>query len=367
MIRIISAVLKVFALVLLLAVGALAVTIGYSSDCPAPSADATTNAMRAALNECYGSPDVIRVAQVEKPSPGENEVLVKVEAAGVNPLDWHYLRGSPYLMRLSSGIGAPSDARMGVDFAGVVEAVGANVTRYTVGDTVFGAGSGAFADYLVVREDRAMAQMPANTTFAEAAAVPIAGISALQALRDLGQLQAGQHVLINGASGGVGTFAIQIAKAMGATVTGVCSDRNIELVTSLGADHVINYKTTNYTQQEPRYDLIVDNIGNHGVLSNAGVLKPTGRLVAVGGAPGDWIGPFAGPLSILILAPFIEQDATSLMARLKVDDLQSLAELMQEGSLKSVVDRSYPLADIDKAIAYSESGRARGKIIVTVE
>ncbi len=320
--------------------------------------------MKAATYSCYGSSKVIQLGQIDKPQAAENEVLVKVRSAGVNPLDWHYMRGSPYLMRLSSGIGAPSNQRLGVDFAGVVEAVGSEVTRFNVGDEVFGGATGAFAQYVTVRETSAIALKPANISFDQAASVGIAAVTALQALKDHGQLTAGQSVLINGASGGVGTFAVQIAHAMGAQVTGVSSARNHPLLRELGADQVIDYKQENYTLNGEHYDLIVDMIGNHSSLANSKVLKPTGRRIIVGGASGDWVGPFKGPLMAAIQSPLIEQETVMLMALLSNESIEEMAELMRSGDVVPILDRSFALEDVRAAITYSESGRARGKIVI---
>lgn len=345
----------------------VALSISYTADCPSANTAASGATMKAVVYRCYGGPEVLKYADIPMPVPAEDEVLVKVHAAGVNPLDWHYMRGSPFVMRLMTGIGAPSDISMGRDFAGVVQAVGAEVTRFKVGDRVFGGASGAFAEYLVRRETGAIAMMPASVSFEEAAAVPVAAITALQALRDSGQLQAGQAVLINGASGGVGTYAVQIAKSMGAEVHGVNSTRNVELVLGLGADHVFDYKKVNYTETEQRYDLILDMVGNHSLLDNSKVLKPTGRLVQVGGPSGDWVGPFRGAIEALLVSPFMEQEVVSIMAQLNGDDLTILATLMSEGKMASRIDQSFPLADTAQAIIYSETGRARGKIIVNVD
>lgn len=346
---------------------AFALLISYTADCPSAAEAASGSTMKAIVYHCYGGPEVLEYADVPMPVPAEDEVLVKVHAAGVNPLDWHYMRGSPFVMRLMSGIGAPKDASMGRDFAGVVEAVGKKVTRYNTGDRVFGGANGAFAEYVVRRETGAIALMPANVTFEEAAAVPVAAITALQALRDSGQLQAGQKVLINGASGGVGSYAVQIAKSMGAEVHGVNSTRNVELVLGLGADHVFDYKKENYTESEERYDLILDMVGNHSLLDNSKVMKPTGRLVQVGGPSGDWVGPFRGAVEALLVGPFMDQEVVSILAQLTGDDLAILATLMSEGKMASRIDQSFPLADTAQAIAYSETGRARGKIIIAVD
>ncbi|MGD8977186.1 MAG: NAD(P)-dependent alcohol dehydrogenase [Gammaproteobacteria bacterium] len=321
--------------------------------------------MKAAIHRCYGPPDIISVEDVEKPVPADDEVLIRVRAAAVNPLDWHYMRGSPYIMRLMSGMGAPDDIRMGVDFAGIVESVGKDVTRFGPGDEVFGGSSGAFAEYVIIREDRALALKPANVTFEQAAAVPIAAVTALQALRDKGQLQPGQKVLINGASGGVGTFAVQIARSMGAEVSGVCSTRNVEMVRSLGADHVFDYKKEDYTESGQTFDLIVDMVGNHTPLANTRLLSPEGTLVLVGGPKGNWIAPMIRPLQSAVFSPFVDQEMVTLLAEMNQEDMATLAGLMQSGQVTPVIDRRFPLREIADAIRYSESGRARGKIIVS--
>lgn len=354
---------------LVVATGSLALVLSQTDTCgPAPEVAGNAQTMKAVRYRCYGAPDVVLDYQdVEKPTPAANEVLVRVHAASVNPLDWHYMRGSPYIMRLGAGLGAPDDTRLGVDFAGTVEAVGGEVTRFKPGDEVFGGRSGAFGEYVVVPDDRAIVQKPANVTFEQAAAVPIAAITALQALRDKGQLKAGQKVLINGASGGVGTFAVQIAKSLGAEVFGVCSTRNVEMVLSIGADRVFDYKKENYTESGQEFDLIVDMVGNHSLLANKSVLSGDGAMVIVGGAKGDWIAPLIGPLKALMLSPFVDQRIELLLAQLHHDDLAILADLMESGEMTPVIDRRYPLREISSAIEYSESGRARGKIVVLVD
>ena len=354
-------------LFVVVAVAVLALLLGYTVPCgPAPALTAEATPMKAVNYRCYGSPDVLALEDVEKPAPADTEVLVRVHAAAVNPLDWHYLRGSPYIMRLGSGIGKPKVTRLGVDFAGTVEAVGANVTRFKPGDEVFGGRTGAFGEYVVVREDRAIVGKPANVTFAEAAAVPIAGVTALQAVRDKGMVKAGHNVLINGASGGVGTFAVQLAKSFGAEVTGVCSERNVEMVRSLGADHVIDYRKQNFTEGSRRYDVIIDMVGNHPLSALRDVLVPGGIVVMVGGPPGDWVGPLMNPLKALVMNPFIDEHSAFFVASMDREDLGILAGLMADGTLTPVIDRHYPLNEVADAIAYSEEGRARGKIIIDV-
>lgn len=350
------------------AVIALAAVLSYDSACePAPAATGKTGSIQAIVYRCYGSPDVLALEEVEKTTPGPNEVLVKVHAASVNPLDWHYMRGSPYIMRLSSGIGAPSINRLGADFAGSIEAVGEAVTQFKPGDEVFGGKTGAFGEYVVVREKGAIALKPSSASFAQAAAVPIAGLSALQALRDEGKVAPGMKVLINGASGGVGTFAVQIAKAMGAEVTGVCSERNTELVRSLGADHTIDYRKADYTRGDKQYDVIIDNVGNHSPADNRRALVPGGKLVMVGGPSSNWVGPFKNPLQALLLSPFVDEEFILFFAELNQSDMTVMAEMMKSGQVTAAIDQHYSLVDVPEAIRYSESGRARGKIIIDVD
>ena len=353
---------------LALAIFSLGLVLSHNADCvPAPEISSASLSMKAIVYRCYGSPDVLTYEDIEKPMPGDDEVLVKVHAASVNPLDWHYMRGSPYFIRLGSGVGAPKDIRLGVDFAGTVEAVGKDVEQFKLGDEVFGGANGAFSEYVTVRDSRALAMKPANITFKQAASVPIAAITALQALRDKGKIKTGHRVLINGASGGVGTFAVQIAKSFGAEVTGVCSTRNVEMVRSIGADHVFDYKKEDYTESGKQYDLIIDNVGNHSLLANRRVLSPEGVLVIVGGAGGNWLGPLIRPIKALLLSPFVGQEFVLILAQLRQEDLAILADLMQAGTVTPVIDRSYRLSEVAAAIRYSEEGHARGKIVVDLE
>ena len=355
------------AIFLALSISGLGVVLSHNDDCgPAPAYSGETALMKAIVSRCYGSPDVLEIADVGIPVPADDEVLVKLNAASVNPLDWHYMRGSPYLMRLGTGLGAPDDTGMGVDFAGIVVAVGKNVERFKPGDEVFGGASGAFAEYISLPEDHALALKPTNMTFAQAASAPIAAITALQALRDKGKIKAGQKVLINGASGGVGTFAVQIAKSLGAEVTGVCSTRNLEMVRSIGADYVVDYTSENYTDSGKKYDLIIDNVGNHSLLANRQVMNPEGIFIVVGGPRGDWLGPLMGPVKAMLLSPFVSQDFVMILADLQRDDLVVLSELMQAGKVTPVIDRHYPLSEVPAAIRYSEEGHARGKIVIDV-
>ena len=355
-----------FLAVLGLAVVALAITLSYTSECtPPPTAD--TDTMKAVVSRCYGGPEALEYLDVEKPKPGPNDVIVAVRAAAVNPLDYHYMRGSPYLMRLATGIGKPGDQRMGVDFAGVVAEVGDGVTKFAVGDAVFGGRSGAFAEYLLVPENHAIAAKPDSVSFEDAAAVGIAALTALQALRDDGRLVAGEKILINGASGGVGTYAVQIAKALGAEVHGVCSTRNIAMVRALGADHVFDYTNENYTESGNEYDLIIDMVGSQSLTANRRVLKPHGRMVLVGGPKGNWVAPLWPPLKAMMMSPFIDQEIGMMLANLNSDDLEYLADLMADGRLTSRIDTRYSLADTAEAVRYLETQRARGKVIITMD
>lgn len=356
------------ALVLVILALTVGVMLSHDAPCaPAESLAAGVQTMKGVAQVCYGAPDTLAFGDLAKPTPKNDEVLIRVHAAAANPLDWHYMRGEPRIMRLSSGFGVPKDPRFGVDFAGTVEAVGARVARFKPGDAVYGGRSGAFAEYVTVRESRAVAPKPGNMSFAQSAAVPIAALTALQGLRDKGRLQPGQKVLVNGASGGVGTFAVQIAKAMGAEVTGVCSTRNVELVRSLGADHVIDYTRENFTEGDARYDLVLDMVGNQSLLDIRSVMTPDGVYVEVGGPnEGKWLGPLARSLRTLLLAPFVSQDLVTLLADLTPEDLAVMSSLMQAGKVTPVIDRRYPLAEVPAAIAYLEEGRARGKVIIDV-
>ncbi len=354
--------------ILILGIGALAGVMSYTASCETPPAvEASAGTMRAVQARCYGGPELLTLENVAKPEPGPDEVLVRVRAAGVNPLDYHFMRGSPYMLRLMGGVGQPDDPRIGADFAGVVEAIGESVTLFDVGDAVFGRASGTFAEYVVMPESRGVVKKPENVSFEQAAGVAIAGITALQALEDKGQLKAGQDVLINGASGGVGTFAVQIAKAKGANVSGVCSTRNVAMVESIGADRVFDYKKESYLESDARFDLIVDMVGNNTPGKNVKMLNEGGKLVLVGGPKGNWIAPFKRPLQAMVAGWFVDEEITTLFASVSKENMQALADLMQDGKLVPVIDRTYSLAEVPDAIARSESGRARGKIIITME
>ncbi|WP_222708370.1 NAD(P)-dependent alcohol dehydrogenase [Alkalisalibacterium limincola] len=345
-----------------------ALALSRDAACPHPAAlPQGSDSMQAIRVHCYGGIEALLLENVPRPVPAEDDLLVRVHVAGVNPLDWHYLHGKPYVMRLSSGVGRPQDPRAGVDFAGTVEAVGSAVKDFKPGDRVFGAANGAFAEYVVVRASRTVVHMPENIDFEQAAAVPIAAITALQALRDAGQLQPGQKVLINGASGGVGTFAVQIAKAMGAEVTGVSSARNTELVRSLGADHTIDYAQEDFTRGGPRYDLVIDNVGNHPVAALRDALQPEGTLVMVTGPKNNpWFGPLGRMLATRLTASFASQTQVTLFASANKDDLAVLGEMLEAGTVRPVIDRRFPLDQVPQAIEFLEQGRTRGKSLITM-
>lgn len=347
----------------------LALMLSHDSPCPAAPVQTGGDAgMQAVVYRCYGPPNVVRLEQLAKPVATDDRMVVKVHAASVNPLDWHYMRGKPYIMRPMAGFGAPKDIRMGVDFAGTVESTGKGVTRFKVGDEVFGGADGAFAEYVSVRGNGAVALKPSNITFEQAAAVPIAAITALQALRDQGRVQPGQTVLINGASGGVGTFAVQIAKVLGANVTAVCSTKNLAMVQSLGADRVIDYTREDFTRGTQRYDLIMDNVGSHSASEYRRVLKPGGTLVIVGGSSdGRWVGGMSAALTAKLQAPFVSQKMGFFLAKLNHEDLDYLGGLLQAGKITPVIDRRYNLTQTPEALAYLEAGHARGKVIINLD
>ena len=323
--------------------------------------------MKAIVYTEYGPPDVLQFTEMAKPTPKDDEVLIRIRAASVNPLDWHFLRGTPYAMRMAAGLRRPKLARLGIDVSGQVEAVGRNVTQFQPGDAVFGACRGAFAEYVCASE-KAMVLKPANVTFEQAAAVPVAAVSALQGLRDKGQLQRGQKVLINGAAGGVGTFAVQIARVFGADVTGVCSTRNLDMVRMIGARHVIDYTAEDFTRSGQRYDLIFDTVGNHSLEDCRRALTPGGTLVLVGGPDkGRWLGPLTGVLKAVVVSWFVRQKLRPFLAHLRKDDLMVMRELLEAGKVAPVIDRTYPLSDVPDAIRYLEEGHARGKVVIMTE
>ncbi len=363
-------VLKWSALLILVAVFVWFEIAYWTSTNDCDKTAAPSNPMKAITYCDYGLAN-LKLETIDKPTPNDDQVLVRVRAASVNPYDWHFVEGTPKIMRaMGVGLRKPKDTRLGVDFAGTVEAVGKNVTQFKPGDEVFGGSTGAFAEYVCRRATGSVALKPASITFEQAASANIAGITALQAVRDKGKLGPGQKVLINGASGGVGTFAVQIAKSLGADVTGVCSTRNVDLVRSLGADHVIDYTKEDFAKGTERYDAILDNVPNHTLSECRRVLSPKGKYVLIGGGgPNDsrWIGPFGRIIKTMVLSPFISQEMGMMMADTSQKDLTILADLMQSGKVKPVIDRTYKLSEVPAAIAYVEEGHARGKVIITID
>lgn len=323
--------------------------------------------MKAVVYTRYGAPDVLQLKEVELPVPKDDEVLIKVRAASVNALDWHLMRGSPFLVRVSgSGLRKPKDQRLGVDVAGRVEAIGSNVTRLQVGDEVFGRGTGAFAEYACAEEDDVVVK-PTAITFEAAAAVPIAALTALGALRDKGQIQPGQQVLIYGASGGVGSFAVQIAKALGAEVTAVCSTRNVDMALSLGADHVIDYTKEDFTKGRQQYDLILGVNGYHSIFAYQRVLRPTGTYVMVGASNAHLSRAL---LQLMLVGPVMSKTGRRriglFMAKPTRQDLVFMKELLEAGKVVPVIERCYPLSETAEAFQYFEDVHAKGKLVITV-
>jgi NADPH:quinone reductase-like Zn-dependent oxidoreductase len=323
--------------------------------------------MQAIVQTEYGSADVLHLQQIDRPAFGEDEVLVQVRAAGMDRGTWHLMAGQAYLIRLMGfGLRAPKNPVPGLDVAGTVVAAGAHVTRLKVGDEVFGIGQGSFAGYARARADK-LARKPANLTFEQAAAVAVSGLTALQGLRDAGRVKPGQHVLIIGASGGVGTFAVQIAKAMGAEVTGVCSTTKIDLVASIGADHVIDYTQQDFADGAQRYDLILDLAGNSPLSRLRRALTPSGTLVIAGGEDGGrWTGGMGRQLRALAVSPFVRQRLTMLVSKQNQADIERLAELIKAGELTPVIGKIYPLDQAPDAMRHLEAGNARGKLVITV-
>src|SRR6266436_5038141 len=344
--------------------------IAYSmstNDCghrPTPS-----NPMKAITHCEYGGPDVLKVEEIEKPVPNDNQVLVRVRANSVNPLDLT-IRG-PLLLRPLFGLRKPKDTRLGVDYAGTVEAVGKNVTNVKPGDDVFGGRDGSIAEYVCALADRGVVPKPSNMTIEQAAQAPVAALTALQGLRDKGKIQSGQKVLINGASGGVGTFAVQIAKSFGAEVTGVCSTRNLDLVRSIGADHIIDYTQEDFTQSGQQYDLIYCAVGNRTITDYKRALKPNGICVMAGIGGAGWHDGFAirlaGELNAYVRSRFVSQKFITYIAAFNQKDMSVLGDLMKSGKMTPVIDRTYKLSETPNALRYLEQGHARGKVVITVE
>ena len=321
--------------------------------------------MKAIVYTKYGPPEVLQLKEVAKPVPKDNQMLVKVHAASANALDWHFMRGAPFLARLAGGLRKPKDPRLGADFAGRVEAVGTNVTQFQPGDEVFGAETGSFAEYASVPENT-LALKPTKSSFEEAAAIPVAAITALQGLRDKGQIQSRQKVLVNGASGGVGTFAVQIAKSFGTEVTGVCSTRNLDLVRSIGADHVIDYTQADFTKNGQHYDLIYDAVGNRSVSDYKRALNPKGTCVIAG------FQNLPRLFEHMVLGPLRSRTGNKKVglmgiAKMNQKDLVFVKELLEAGKIVPVIERRYPLREVPEAIRYLEEGHARGKVVITIE
>ncbi len=323
--------------------------------------------MKAIVHPTYGPPDVLKLVEIEKPTPADYEVLIRVRAASVNPLDWHFMRGMPYAVRIQAGLRRPKDKRLGADLAGQVEAVGSSVTQFKSGDLVFGVCKGAFAEYACTSES-ALVIKPDNVTFEQAASAPVAGFSALQGLRANGRVQPGQKILINGAAGGVGTFAVQIARSFDANVTGVCSTRNVDMVRSIGADQVIDYTEEDFTKSGQRYDVLLDTVGNHSLSECRRVLTSNGAYVPVGGPSGRWKIGLARAIKRLVLSRFVSQKLVPFfLAKPGKEDLTTIQQLMASGKVTPVIDKRYKLSEVPEAIQYLEQGHARGKVVITLE
>ena len=331
------------------------------------STDPRTLSMRAVVRYRYGSADAVELRQIGRPEIGDDEVLVRVRAAGLDRGVWHLMAGLPYPIRLAGyGVRAPKNPVLGADLSGVVEAVGKDVTRFRPGDEVFGIGKGSFAEYACAREDK-LAPKPANLSFEQAAAVAVSGLPALQGLRDQGRVEPGQKVLIVGASGGVGTFAVQIAKALGAEVTGVCSTAKLDLVRTAGADHVVDYTRDDFADGRQRYDVILDIGGNRSLSDLRRALTPNGTLVITGGeTDGRWIGGTDRQLRAMALSPFVRQRLGAFISKETHRDMLVLAEMIEAGKLTPFVERTYPLSQAPEAIRHLEQGRVRGKVVITI-
>jgi NADPH:quinone reductase-like Zn-dependent oxidoreductase len=343
-------------------------TSGHTVACLIPGKQ-RRDTIKAVVQDTYGPLDVLETREIDRPEIGDEEALVRVRAAGVNPADWAIMGGLPYIARPVYGLRKPKNAVRGTDVAGTVEAVGAGVRRLPPGEDVFGwcgGLGGAFAEYASVSED-ALELKPANLTFEQDAAVPTAGFVALQALRDHGNVRAGQKVLINGASGGIGTFAVQIAKALGAEVTGVCSTRNVDMVRSIGADHVIDYTREDFTRMDRRYDFILDNVANHSMSDLRRALTRTGTLVPNGGGfDNHWFAGSGRVVSAHVLNRFVSHTLRPFLVSPNLEDLVILKELIEAGKVTPVIDRTYPLSEAPEAVGHVGGGHARGKVAVSV-
>src|SRR5438067_6719916 len=340
-----------------------------TNDCDRKVAN-PANPVKAVVYCDYGITN-LKLEEIEKPNLTDDQVLVRVHAASLNPLDGHFVRGMLLARLMGGGLRKPKDTRLGVDYAGTVEAVGKNVTNFKPGDEVFGGKNGALAEYVCVLADRGVVPKPDNMTFEQAASVPVAALTALQGLRDKGKIQSGQKVLINGASGGVGTFAVQIAKSFGVEVTGVCSTRNLDLVRSIGADHVNDHTKADFTKSDQRYDLLYDLIGNHSFSERRRILNPNGICVMAGIGGAGWHDGFAkrlaGELDSYLRSRFVTQKFISYIAQFNKKDMMVLADLMQSGKVTPLIDRTYKLSDVPEALRYLEQGHARGKVVIAVE
>jgi NADPH:quinone reductase-like Zn-dependent oxidoreductase len=320
-------------------------------------------AMRAFVRDRYGSPEIMRIEEVPSPALADDAALVRVQASSINAYDWHMLRGKPYVARLGEGLRAPKARILGLDVAGTVEAVGPAMMSLKPGDRVYGSRSGAFAEYVVSKN---LVRMPSNLTFEQAAAVSVAGQTALQGLRDKGGLRPGQRVLVDGAGGGVGTFAVQIAKALGAEVTAVTTTGNLELMRSIGADNVLDYTTTDFTRSGARYDLIIDIGGRHSLASLRRALVAGGTAVLVAPSPGEWVGFLGRIAGAAVTSRFATRKIRPFLSSVRADDLRSLTTMIEDGAITPIIDRIYPFAQIPEAIRHVESGAARGKVVVTI-
>src|SRR2546421_50558 len=357
------------AVILLVLVGWLFIAYWTSTNDCNRNAATPTNPMKAIFSCEYGAEN-LQLREIERPTPKDNEVLVRVRAASINPVDGHMIRGA-WMMRPMSGLRKPKDTRFGTDYSGIVEATGKDVTNFKPGDEVFGAKNGAVADYICAKADRAIVMKPSNITFEQAGSVAVAGLTALQGLRDKGHIQTGQKVLINGASGGVGTFAVQIAKAFGAEVTAVCSTRNVDLIKSIGADRVIDYTKEDFTKTDQHYDMIYDLVGNHSFSERRNILKPNGICVLAGiggaGSHPESGGRILGNFKTAFQSKFTRQKFVFYIAKLTKDDLNVLRDLLQSGKVAPVIDRTYKISETQDAVRYLEEGHARGKVLISLE
>lgn len=319
--------------------------------------------MKAIVYKKYGSPDILELKEMEKPTPNDDEVLIKIYAASVNPLDWHFMRGTPFFLRIMTGLFKPKITRLGRDIAGKVESVGGGVTRFKQGDEVFGSCTGAFAEYVCSSELKLVLK-PDNVSFEQAACVNVAALTALQGLRDKGQIKSGQKVLINGAAGGVGTFAVQIAKVFNTEVTAVCSKNKIDMVRSIGADHVIDYTKEDFTETGQHYDIFLDCFANRSLFACKRVLKPEGIYIPIGGPGNSLIGILISSITAMVLSWFVSQKFTNFLTKINKEDLTFMGELLASDKVNSVIGKRYSLSEVPEAIRYIEEGHAKGKVVI---